>query len=156
MSQHHRPKTGDKVFLERNQYIQIRCRGQNYGDFALVYKDYLRHVQQQAPEALPTLVTLIYFNDMQNVVRATHEFIASQSGASIPTVARHMKRLRELGVVINDVMVPYACYLVHPLLTWKGKATDRDKYIAGLGTDHPFTQLISIIQAEPEIEENNE
>ena len=121
----------------------------DYGDFALVYKNYLRYVQQQASETLPTLVTLIYFNDAKNIVRATHEFIAEQSGVSIPTVARHMKRLRELRVVINDVMVPYACYLVHPLLTWKGKAVERDKYIKGLGADHPFMQVVKLVNEDP-------
>jgi hypothetical protein len=150
MSQHIRPENDTKIFLKRDQYLQVRQRGKNYGDFALVYKKFLLYVQQQAPETLGTLVVLIWHNDVKNITRATHEFLATESGVSIPTIARHMKRFRELGVVINDVQVPYACYLIHPLLAWKGKAAERDVYLAGLGSSHPFSELIEKLKNKPD------
>lgn len=143
MSRHyHNVPDGTKVFFEKNQYIQIRRRQKNYGEFRMSYQEFIRYVTLEAPDALPTLHALTWLGDVQNQSRVSHEQLSREIGKSIPTVARHMKRLRELGVVANEVNVPYACYRIHPLLAWRGKVEERNDYIEGLGRDHPFTKLI--------------
>lgn len=108
----------------------------------MTFKNFMRYVRVEAPDTTNTLLALIWFNDNQNIIRATHERIAQETGKSLPTIARHMKRFRELGIVLNDTQVPHACYRIHPLVAWKGKSADRDAYIEGLGTDHEFSKLI--------------
>jgi len=139
------PETGKIIQLRDDQALRVVEIGKHYGEFHMIYKRFMRHVALQAPEALPTLHALIWFNDVHNIVRASHERLALETNKSLPTIARHMKRFRELQVVLNDIEVPHACYRIHPLLAWKGSAKERDIYLAGIGTSHPFNKLIAQI-----------
>lgn len=128
----------------------------DYGEFTISFKSYIRHVRLKAPEATNILLTLMWINDEQNVIYASYKQIAKEAGKTLPTISRHMKKLRELKVIVNDIRVPSGCYRIHPLIAWKGKAADRDKYIAGLGTDHPFSKLMVELNPEDQPSEPGE
>ena len=110
----------------------------------LILLTHANHTTAGTASTLNTLIALVAF---RNEAQATHEKLAELSGKSLPTIARHMRQLRESGIVINNEQVPYASYLFHPLYLWRGTAKQRDEYWNSLAPDHPFKKLLEELNA---------
>ena len=148
MSRAIRTKDNDELYLDSNQYLQVKRRYNYYGAFTVMNLALLTHANKSTIGASVTLNVLINIVSHQNEAQATHEAIARLSNRSLPTVARHMRQLRESGLIINNEKVPYASYMIHPLYLWKGTAKQRDAYWDSLPPTHPFKILLKDLQTD--------
>lgn len=109
----------------------------------MIYEDIEILLRDHAPETLTTVITLKTLVKYDNQVIFRQSSLAKEMGVTILTVQRHIKKLRELTLLIPDpreenTLRPRV-WRLHPKLVWRGTGQEMRNYLAALPPNHPFT-----------------
>jgi DNA-binding transcriptional ArsR family regulator len=114
------------------------------GKFLIMFPEIEQRFVLQAGEAQRTFQYIRTLVRYENEARFRQSTLARALGVSRGTIERHVKRLREMGVLIPDpteeVTKSIYFWRIHPYLGWIGDTEDLDRYMKKLSTDHPFRQ----------------
>lgn len=99
-------------------------------------------ISQKTPEAFRTAA------EIRRRVRSTNEVTFNSAALAValdvsrPTISRHLKQLKELGIIVPQYEQVGQAWLIHPLYGWYGGGKAKDKYWQSLAQDHPFKKLM--------------
>ena len=108
-----------------------------------MFKIALTKASREAYEATPTLNIIIAKIERENLARVRPTVIAKELGVSIPTVERHLRKLRKLNLIIPDEAEgdkPRGVFnwRVNPYLGWSGGTDMLAAYVKALPENHPW------------------
>lgn len=111
-------------------------------------------INDKAPEAFRTASVLRWGVQHRNEVLFLQGLLAKELNVSVPTVSRHLKLLRDIGILVPNPKAPNSAWLIHPLFAWYGGAKEKEKYWDSLPSDHPFKAVG--VELEPDNRGDND
>ena len=111
----------------------------------MVYESLDILIRDNAPELFSTVVTLRSMVNFENQVVFSQSSLAEDMNVTRLTVSRHIKRMRELGLIVTDPREHNAAaprvWRLNPKLVWRGSGESMREYLGKLPKDHPFTHV---------------
>lgn len=134
---------GDTVSHGAGQKLRVEKNQPYIGDFKLVFNHARIRAAREAREALPTLDIIGALVERDNFVRFRPGQLAKFLDASIPTVERHLAKLKKLGLIEPDELEAdkkfgIISWRICPYLSWKGKTDAMKAYLQALPEQHPW------------------
>lgn len=113
------------------------------GSSILVVKSALAKATKEVYRAAPVLLIAIENISYDNVTYMRSSLIANNVGVSKTTISKHIKTLRESGIIQpddNENNIPRSVMLwrICPFLGWKGKVSKLHAYLKTLPPEHPW------------------
>jgi DNA-binding transcriptional ArsR family regulator len=141
-TKHSHVTNGDRISLEKGTYLQAKQRLTFLGTFTMLYPYALDRLGALAPETLRTLARLIHKVERENRVYFRQADLARELHVQPLTIGRHIKKLRELGVIEpSEESNPFSVYSwrICPFFVWvKEDGAKMRDYLASLPENHPF------------------
>lgn len=144
----------DVIFLKEGMCLQARSKAVFFGRYSIVYHKIEKVINDRAPEAFRTASVLRWDVKYRNEVLFIQGALAKELNVSVPTVSRHLKLLRDIGILVPNPKAPNSAWLIHPLFAWYGGAKEKEKYWDSLPPDHPFKAVG--VDFEPDDRDDNE
>jgi DNA-binding transcriptional ArsR family regulator len=121
--------------------LSVLTRGPYLGEFALMFQAAMAKASKEAYEAMPTLGILLANVERQNLVRIKSSRIAQALDVSQATVERHLRKLRQLQLIVPDSAEGSEARAVFnwricPYLAWRGGTDKLNEYLKSLPKDH--------------------
>jgi biotin operon repressor len=139
----HHVKSQESVTVEPGVKLVGRAKLPNIGRFAMVYESLELLIRDNAPELFSTVVTLRSMVNYENQVVFSQSSLAEDMKVTRLTISRHIKRMRELGLIVPDPrehnMQAPRVWRLHPKLVWRGNGETIREYLKELPTGHVFT-----------------
>ena len=146
MSRHLKLQDEDVIILDESLCLQARQKAVIFGRYSIVYHRVEKVINDKAPEAFRTASVLRWRVKHRNELLFLQADLANELNLSVPTVSRHLKMLRDIGLIVPNPLAPNSAWLIHPLFAWYGGAKEKEKYWKELPAGHAFRQ----IEVEPE------
>lgn len=131
----------DVLFLSEGLCLQARKKAVIFGRYSIVYHKIEKIINDHAPEAFRTASALRWRVSHRNELLFRQADLAKELQLSTSTISRHIKQLRELGIISPNPTAPGSAWLIHPLFAWYGGAKEKENYWESLDGSHPFKQL---------------
>lgn len=131
----------DVLFLSEGLCLQARKKAVIFGRYSIVYHKIEKVINDHAPEAFRTASALRWRVSHRNELLFRQADLAKELQLSTSTISRHIKQLRELGIISPNPTAPGSAWLIHPLFAWYGGAKEKENYWESLDGSHPFKQL---------------
>lgn len=140
---HSQLNNGDSVSHAPGEKLVVCPKRIYLGDYALMFLSATDKATREAYEATPTLDILKSRVEHGNLVRIRSSQIAQILGVSEQTVERHLKKLRNLGLIVPDSVDAnrvrsISNWRICPYIAWKGKIEVLAAYLKTLPKDHKW------------------
>ena len=134
---------GDSVSHDPGEKLVVKTKGKFVGEYSIMIHYGMLKAVPLVYEAMPTLTILLNSVERENLVRMRSIAVAKQLNVSVATVERHMKKLRELQLIIpdeaeGDKKSAIFNWRLCPFLVWSGHTDTLVRYIETLPKEHPW------------------
>ena len=131
----------ETVEPKRGNRLQSVPKNIFLGDYKLVFDTARLRAARETREAAATLDAICSFVEKENFVRIRPTKLAKALGLSVPTVERHLAKLKSLKLLEADPLesdkkIGILCWRVCPYLSWKGSNESLDRYMKALPKEH--------------------
>lgn len=128
------PSLGDTIITNPGDRLKVTAKPQFIGAFKLMFSIAQENAAREAQEATPTLMVISAAVEHSNFVRIRSSIIAKKLNLSIPTIDRHLAKLRRLHLIEPDPMeadkkANIVCWRICPWLGWVGSTTAMMEYL---------------------------
>ncbi len=146
MANHH-IQAKDGLTVAAGVKLVGRAKLPSIGKFTMVYECLELLIRDAAPELFSTVVTLRSMVNYENQVVFSQASLAKDMGVTRLTISRHIKRMRELGLIVPDPreynMQAPRVWRMHPKLVWRGNGETVREYLNELPAKHVFKLVCS-------------